>query len=576
MAATETMCLKWNDFHTNFNYIFRSLRNDTHFTDVTLVCEDGHAGIKVHSTVLLASSTFFKNILKGSIPDQHWIYLEGTRQKDLSSFVDLLYYGYANINEDACSSFLEVAKEFNINDISVFKSESNPDFSQNIQTLRKSHNTRSKDETYYSECNSCGALSFSEDHKNKHYAKHKEETKEYMSNQINPIDEIENVNEKNLEYDKSLKKHSGKRQRLTEEVAERDNKLKKYVTKLSDKFEPDNDNPQIIANMKNVSVQEYGNDYIDCDNTSNEKNNFIEKEKNGNEEIETIYKIPKIGSEKEKSLLWALVKSWKQNEEREDNDIENPPFEENILNILLNEDIKEIKEDICDTESKSKIKFKGNTLCDRCEKYFTSFTSLYYHKIRVHCPKEVCPICSKEYSNKKQLKEHNTNIHEDPRFQCSICQKHFRRKSFFKIHKDVCGKIKIIMKEESKQGHPKKQSKCQLCLKIFKTQSNLKKHTNQRHNQNYPCFNCPEKFPSRSTLSRHKESAHGDELLFNCPQCPATFARNSTLNSHKHRTHRDKMFQCKDCDQQFKLNYGIKKHRRTVHPEIQKQRRKNK
>ena len=92
-----------------------------------------------------------------------------------------------------------------------------------------------------------------------------------------------------------------------------------------------------------------------------------------------------------------------------------------------------------------------------------------------------------------------------------------------------------------------------------------KKHTNQRHNQNYPCLNCPEKFPSQSTLSRHKESAHDGELVFNCPQCPATFTRNNTLNQHKHTTHRDQMFQCRDCDQQFKLKYILRKHRRTVH-----------
>ena len=99
----------------------------------------------------LASSTFFKDILRGSTHDRHWIYHEGTRQKILASFVDLLYYRYANINEDSFSSFLEVAKEFNINGTSGLKSGRNCDFSQNIEILRKSHNTISKDEAHYSE-----------------------------------------------------------------------------------------------------------------------------------------------------------------------------------------------------------------------------------------------------------------------------------------------------------------------------------------------------------------------------------------------------------------------------------------
>ena len=51
----------------------------------------------------------------------------------LPVFLDLLYYDYANINEDSFSSFLEVAKEFKINGISDFKSGSYCDFSQNVK-----------------------------------------------------------------------------------------------------------------------------------------------------------------------------------------------------------------------------------------------------------------------------------------------------------------------------------------------------------------------------------------------------------------------------------------------------------
>ena len=37
---TEKLCLQWNDFRDNVNCAFSSLRDDTNFADVTLVCED--------------------------------------------------------------------------------------------------------------------------------------------------------------------------------------------------------------------------------------------------------------------------------------------------------------------------------------------------------------------------------------------------------------------------------------------------------------------------------------------------------------------------------------------------------
>ena len=74
--------------------------------------------------------------------DQHWIYLEGIREKDLVVFIDWLYYGNSNIRKESFSSFLELDKEFNINNISGFKLENNCDSSLNIQTIRKSHEPR--------------------------------------------------------------------------------------------------------------------------------------------------------------------------------------------------------------------------------------------------------------------------------------------------------------------------------------------------------------------------------------------------------------------------------------------------
>ena len=68
--------------------------------------------------------------------------------------------------------------------------------------------------------------------------------------------------------------------------------------------------------------------------------------------------------------------------------------------------LRKFKKNLFDRESKSKIKSKENHFCDKCEKNFTSFTSLYYHKIRVPCPKEVRTIFLSSILKKKVVNIH--------------------------------------------------------------------------------------------------------------------------------------------------------------------------
>ena len=52
---SEKLCLQWNDFKDNVKTAFGSLRDDSDFTDVTLVSEDGQQ-LEVHKVILAASS----------------------------------------------------------------------------------------------------------------------------------------------------------------------------------------------------------------------------------------------------------------------------------------------------------------------------------------------------------------------------------------------------------------------------------------------------------------------------------------------------------------------------------------
>ena len=72
----EKLCLQWNEFKENVNLVFGKLRGDKEFTNVTLVCEDGHQ-MEAHKVILASSSPFFEKILKKSKHPHPLIYLKG-------------------------------------------------------------------------------------------------------------------------------------------------------------------------------------------------------------------------------------------------------------------------------------------------------------------------------------------------------------------------------------------------------------------------------------------------------------------------------------------------------------------
>ena len=109
----EKLCLKWNGFQDNVTTSFGSLRDDTNFTDVTLVCEDGQQ-FQSHKIILVSSSPFFKNLLTRNMHPHPLIYMRGVRSEDLSAIMDFLYQGEANILQDNLDSFLIIAEELQL------------------------------------------------------------------------------------------------------------------------------------------------------------------------------------------------------------------------------------------------------------------------------------------------------------------------------------------------------------------------------------------------------------------------------------------------------------------------------
>merc|ERR1712129_198369 len=113
ITMSEKLCLKWNDFQGNISTAFGNLRNETEFSDVTLVCEDGQQ-VEAHKVILGSSSPFFLNLLRLNNHPHPLIYMRGLKSEDLLAAVDFLYFGAANIHEENLESFLALAEELQL------------------------------------------------------------------------------------------------------------------------------------------------------------------------------------------------------------------------------------------------------------------------------------------------------------------------------------------------------------------------------------------------------------------------------------------------------------------------------
>ena len=134
MTSSEKFSLKWNDFQENISSAFSNLRDDTVFTDVTLVSEDGQH-IEGHKVILSASSPFFMKILKINKHPSPLVYLKGFKAKDLYSLLDFMYHGVADVYQDNLENFLEKADELQLKGLTGGTEDKNQSENEAIYNL---------------------------------------------------------------------------------------------------------------------------------------------------------------------------------------------------------------------------------------------------------------------------------------------------------------------------------------------------------------------------------------------------------------------------------------------------------
>ena len=120
---TSKVLIKWNDFNSSIPTSYPSLREERDFLDITLVSDD-ELKFDAHKVVLSASSTFFRNMLRGTSKNVNTIlFLNGVKSSDLQLVLDFVYNGEVKLHQDSIPSFLEATSKLRISGLSEPTSE---------------------------------------------------------------------------------------------------------------------------------------------------------------------------------------------------------------------------------------------------------------------------------------------------------------------------------------------------------------------------------------------------------------------------------------------------------------------
>lgn len=141
-------------------------------------------------------------------------------------------------------------------------------------------------------------------------------------------------------------------------------------------------------------------------------------------------------------------------------------------------------------------------------------------------------------------------IHTDERaFECTQCDKKFRRADHLKNHENYHAQIK---------PHT-----CKHCQKKFSRAEHLRRHISTRHTVNLTtlqCTECEYTAESRKELSRHRKSHF--PTVFSCKFCDEKFPTKPDLNEHSKSHTDERPFLCSECGMRFVRNDYLVVHMR--------------
>ena len=105
--------LEWSNFSRFTSNVFRNVAARQEFSDVTLVCGDGHQ-VAAHKVMLASCSKFFQGILRQNSHPSPLIYLDSIHPDQLDALVAFMYTGEVTIASHLLDEFLTSAQKLKV------------------------------------------------------------------------------------------------------------------------------------------------------------------------------------------------------------------------------------------------------------------------------------------------------------------------------------------------------------------------------------------------------------------------------------------------------------------------------
>ena len=207
--------------------------------------------------------------------------------------------------------------------------------------------------------------------------------------------------------------------------------------------------------------------------------------------------------------------------------------------------------------------------CEICEKSLYGIGTLRGHIRQVHNQNgwHKCGQCNLTYPTKVELDHHVKMIHEEPDYQCNICEKKFRFKRLYEIH------VATDIHDKNGNWH------CEICGYVAKERGQLNVHRRIVHENKklFKCENCPSAYNDRSNLEMHIANIH-DGVKYKCDLCSESFTLKKNVARHKKRKHikNRPLFKCDKCLKDFVAKYNLQLHLKKCESNLQMKEKREK
>lgn len=112
MGSSDQFNIRWNNYTTVLQNVFRKLLEGEQFVDVTLACEG--QSIKCHRLILSACSTYFDRILTDNPSSNLVIYLKDMKFWELRALVTFMYNGEVSISQQKLPHLCKAAEALKV------------------------------------------------------------------------------------------------------------------------------------------------------------------------------------------------------------------------------------------------------------------------------------------------------------------------------------------------------------------------------------------------------------------------------------------------------------------------------